>query len=203
MGAVKVPRTRSFVGRSMVVVYLVIGTGVIANIGGPLSSVSAAKSGQATSSKATKPPKVSKSKPPKASKVPNRLTQNRPDCSPSFHPQRTKSARCSSDTPADTRPPLTTTPADTRPPLTTTPADTRPPSTTTPEPYQQDIFRDICVPMSWANCAEYNIYNSEGVLVNRVIGNSDWTTSYIASLSGGGLNGSAVKVREIFPLNPR
>lgn len=88
------------------------------------------------------------------------------------------------------------------PPITTTPGtispDTSAPLITEPSPY--DYYRTICLPLGWTNCAEYNIYDESGAEVNRVIANSDWAAQYIAEISGGGSNGSAVKIRDINPL---
>lgn len=85
-------------------------------------------------------------------------------------------------------------------PQPTVPATTPPSGATTTIVYGlQDIYGDICVPLNWVNCAEYIIYNAQGEIRNRVIANSDWTLEYIAEASGGGTDGTAVKVRDIYP----
>lgn len=94
--------------------------------------------------------------------------------------------------------PETTDPIATNPPDTTYPEVTSP-DTTYPEPEPQDVYKDICEPLRWETCGEYEIYDENGNWVNRVIANSAWTTQYIASISGGGENGSSVKIREVFP----
>ena len=82
----------------------------------------------------------------------------------------------------------------------TTPDSTSPEEPNQPAPTLQDIFGDICSPMGWGSCGEYNIYDSEGNVVNRVIANNDWSPEYIASISGGSDSGSAEKIRDINPV---
>ncbi|MFM7045038.1 MAG: hypothetical protein ACKOYG_05740 [Ilumatobacteraceae bacterium] len=85
-------------------------------------------------------------------------------------------------------------------PQTTAPATTLPNgATTTIVNGLQDIYGDVCVPLNWVNCAVYIIYNAQGEVRNQVIANSDWTLEYIAEASGGGADGTAVKVRDIYP----
>lgn len=78
-------------------------------------------------------------------------------------------------------------------PPTTTQECTRPPTAA------GDIYREICVPLQWTTCAEYRIFDELGIEQARVIGPGDWTLAEIAAAGGGGQNGSAVKIRDIYP----
>jgi hypothetical protein len=101
----------------------------------------------------------------------------------------------------------TVTTPDPVPAPSSTDAPEAPPTTADPTAHPptylpQDIYGDICEPLGWTNCAEYRIYDATGLQVNQVIGNSDWSLAYIAEASGGGADGSAVKVRDILPCAP-
>ena len=105
------------------------------------------------------------------------------------------------------QPPTTDTLAPDQPPTNDTlapdqPPTNEPPTTTEPTIPQQDIYADICSPMGWNSCGEYNIYDADGNLVNRVVADNSWTPEYIASVSGGGDTGTAEKTQDIDPLAP-
>lgn len=152
---------------------LLLGSGLIADLAGTVSSVSAAKSGRVTSSE------VAKSNPRKQSVRPKEQPSgcisrqsSRPKRSPNCGKIQLLAASAEEDSS----------------------------ETTLPAPSPQDVYKDICVPMNWTNCGEYEIFNATGNLVNRVIANSDWTNQYIAALSGGGADGSSLKIKDVYPL---
>ncbi len=90
-------------------------------------------------------------------------------------------------------PVLTTSPQVT-PTSTPIPTPTPVPTPTPiPTPIADGTYERICLVLGWTNCSDYTIYNANNVVVNRVVGNDAWSSSYLAGLSGGGEGGYAVK----------